>query len=289
MFLDDISGTLMQVNTSHETRYEYDVWFPYTKNSMNIIREGSLIAVKNFSSNQKMEHFSILRITSVLPQHYALGKDLSGYPGFVEEAAISASKDWEQEKPTEDTTKIACKAIPSFLEIQKPPPLATELKDPAIENETNIPMTGEKVSILNDKWTERVLNRDLQDLTDRTIDLGKFGNSETVTVKALWDNLIQTHFGIFAYTNAGKSNLLSTFTSKVIAASGQVKVVIYDLMGEYGALLIDTLNNNDDAMIVCCSVKTMPGSVTEFWENPDEKLFQNEHSRACRGVSFCST
>jgi len=282
MFIEEISGTLMQVRDSTQTRYEFEVWFPYTKSSMNRIREGSIIAVKNFSSNKDMEHFSVLRITSVLPQHYALGKKLDGFPGFLEEAATNAAKDWEQEKSTEDTTKIVCQAVPSFLEIQRIPPLAFEQKDPELVTETNIPMTGEKVSILNNEWTERVVNGDLQlpEYAARTIDLGNLANSESVTVKVLWDQLIRTHFGIFAYTNSGKSNLLSTCTSKIFEQtnnnkeSQQVKVVIYDLMGEYGALLIDTLCKTKDAMIVACSQDAMTGPVMSYWDNPTGATLQ---------------
>ena len=80
MFLENISGTLMQIMPSMQTRYEFAVWFPYTKSSMNIIKEGTMIAVKNFSSNNDTDCMSILRITSVLPHHYAMGDNLSGYP-----------------------------------------------------------------------------------------------------------------------------------------------------------------------------------------------------------------
>jgi hypothetical protein len=237
---------------------------------MNIIKEGAMVAVKNFSSNKEIERYSVLRITSVLPHHYAMGDKLSGYPGFLEEAITSASKDWEQEKPTEDTTKIVCKAIPSFFEIKKSSPLSSTQNEPEMIPESSLPMTGEKTYLLNDEWTEYVVNHDLQKLTERTIDLGTLASSEKVIVKALWDNLIQTHFGIFAYTNAGKSNLLSTCTSKILEKSSNVKIVIYDLMGEYGALLLDSLCYVNNACIVCMSENTLTNSVMEFWQTPDE-------------------
>lgn len=271
MFLNDITGTLMQITPSMQTRYEFDVWFPFTRNAMNIIKEGAMLAVKNFSSNKEIEHFSVLRITSVLPHHYAMGDKLSGYPGFLEEAITSASKDWEQEKPTEDTTKIVCKAIPSFFEIKTPSPLSSNQTEPKMLPESNLPMTGEKTYLLNEEWTEYVVNHDLQKLNERTIDLGTLANSEKVTVKALWDNLIQTHFGIFAYTNAGKSNLLSTTASKILDTSNNVKIVIYDLMGEYGALLIDCIHNSTDATIVCMSENTLPDSVMKFWQDDKQE------------------
>lgn len=273
MFVNGISGTLMEIKKSDQTRFEYVVWFPFTRSSMGIIREGSLITAKNFSSDAQTDRYSVMRITSVLPSHYALGTGLSGYPGFVEEAAVNASKDWSQEKPTEDTTKIVCEAIPSSYEIKHANPLTADQYDPEITPESNIPMLGEKTRLLNDEWMTRVMNRDIQKMKDRTITLGHLTNSANVDILALWDDMIRTHFGVFAYTNAGKSNLLSTLTSKVFESADEVKIVIYDLMGEYGALLIDVLYANPDAAIVYLSPQAMPDSVQTFWKRrTDEYL-----------------
>ena len=257
----------MEVKKSDQARFEYVVWFPFTRSSMGVIREGSLITAKNFSSDDQTDHHSVMRITSVLPTHYALGIGLSGYPGFVEEAAVNASKDWSQEKPTEDTTKIVCSAIPSMFEIKSTNPLKATREEPEIAPENNIPMTGEKVRLLDDEWTERIINNDLQRIRDQTITLGSLANSTNVDILVLWDELIRTHFGVFAYTNAGKSNLLSTMTAKVFEKAEEAKIVIYDLMGEYGALLIDVLYNNPEANIVCLSPQAMPRSVMWFWES----------------------
>ena len=212
------------------------------------------------------------RLSSPCTTRWGTRRD--GYPGFVEEAAINAAKDWAQKEPIEDTTKIVCSAIPTVLEVRRPPPLhAHGGYDPKIIPESNIPMTGEKVHLLDSDWTTRIINRDIQSLQDETITMGSLTNSADVDILVLWDSLIRTHFGIFAYTNAGKSNLLSTITSKVFEKSKDAKIVIYDLMGEYGALLIDVLYKNSDASVVYVSLEAMPGSVMEFWKEPsnDEK------------------
>ena len=271
MFIHGISGTLMRVEKSNQTRFEYVVWFPFTSSSMRIIREGSFIAAKNFSTDDQTDHYSIMRITSVLPSHYALETGLKGYPGFVEEAAINASKDWSQEKPTEDTTKIVCEAVPSTFEITMPTPIGPERGTPRMVSESNIPKLGEKVSLLDAGWTERIVNRELQNIQDQTITLGTLANSKEVKIMVLWDGLIRTHFGVFAYTNAGKSNLLSTMIAKVFRKTDDAKIVIYDLMGEYGALLVDILHENGDACIVYLSVHAMPDSVLRFWKNEGNK------------------
>ena len=118
MFEEGITGTLMRMDKSDQTSLAFKIWFPFVRDHMKIIREGSLAAVKNFSSDKNTDCYSILRITSAMPTHYGLDASMSGYPGFTVEAAISASKDWSQDRPVEDTTKISCDAVPSRFEIK---------------------------------------------------------------------------------------------------------------------------------------------------------------------------
>lgn len=270
MFEPDISGTLMEMKKSNQTKLGFMVWFPFVRSHMGRIREGSLVAVRNFSSDHDTDHYSIMRITSVMPKHYAMMASRDGYPGFVEEAALSASKDWEQDRPIEDTTKIECDAIPSSFEIRKP--RLADGSESQIVPESNIPMPGEKAKILDEEWTKRIINHDLQRRPTDVITMGTLVNSKNVDILVLWDSMIRTHFGVFAYTNAGKSNFLSTFMSLVFAkASDSVKMVVYDLMGEYGVLLIDILYNSDNACIVCLSPNAVPKSVSNFWRNPNDE------------------
>lgn len=274
MFVDGIQGILMNIEQHEDSGYEYEIWFPYTRTAINTLREGTLIAIKNFASNDRANCLSILQITSVLPSHYALGNDRSGYPGFVEEAAISAAQDWGQETPTEETTKILCGAVPSYFEIRVPSTLLAQgNSDPTIAPESNIPMIGEKARMLDADWTQKLVNRGLSNLLDKTITIGKLVGTNDVEILMLWEELVQTHFGIFAYTKAGKSNLVSTCISKMLKKASNLKVLVFDLMSEYGALLIDSLCTTDNGFIVCCTTETVPGSVVDFWKNPtDERL-----------------
>lgn len=118
-FVNGIEGTLIRIQEDPEARYEFEIWFDYTRQAMNLIREGALLAVPNFASEQGESHRSILEVVSILPIHYGLGDNPQGYPGFVVEAARSAVRDWEEQEhePTEDVTKIRCIAIPTNLEI----------------------------------------------------------------------------------------------------------------------------------------------------------------------------
>jgi len=268
LFEDGIHGTLMDMRKSNQTRLGFVVWFPFVRDHMKAIREGSLVAVRNFASDSNEDHYSVMRITSVMPTHYAMMAGKDGYPGFVEEAAISASKDWNQDRPIEDTTKIVCDAVPSQFEIRRSRSMDTA--EPEIASETNMPMPGERVRLIDPEWTKRIINHDLQK-QDGVIEIGTLANSKDVGILALWDSMIRTHFGVFAYTNAGKSNLLSTLASKIFESDGTAKAVVYDLMSEYGILLVDVLYRNDHAHVLFLSPDAVPRSVLEFWKDSTQQ------------------
>lgn len=265
LFVENISGTLMNMEKSNRTSLGFTLWFPFVRDHMKVIREGSLAAVRNFSTDTSEDHYSVMRITSVMPTHYAMNASMDGYPGFVEEAAMSAARDWNQSRPIEDTTKIVCDAVPSRFEVKRSRSMENEAE---ILPETNMPMPGERVRLFDARWTDRIINYDIQK-QQNTIQLGTLANMNDVNILALWDSMIRTHFGVFAYTNAGKSNLLSTVTSKILD-EGPVKVVIYDLMGEYGILLADKMYKNN-ASIVFLTPDTVPQSVMNFWNYPTEQ------------------
>src|SRR4051794_30024376 len=137
-----LEGTLMSIRESPDTRFQYTVWFDYTREAINGIHEGTMLAVANFGSDVNTRKWSVLEVTSVMPSHFALQGGNAGYPGFVVEAARSAAQDWESQDTvaTEETTKIEVTAIPTFLEIVEP-----ASGSPSIASETNMAMVGSKV------------------------------------------------------------------------------------------------------------------------------------------------
>jgi len=106
-YVNDLTGTLIALQEDDNARFKFEIWFDYTRRGMNLVREGAMLAVPNFASGSRTQHFSILEVVTVLPMHYGLGTDSSGYPGFVVEAAKSAALEWEEQEheATEDTTK----------------------------------------------------------------------------------------------------------------------------------------------------------------------------------------
>ncbi|MFB3852592.1 MAG: ATP-binding protein [Vicinamibacterales bacterium] len=239
MFVKDMEGTLMELAEAPETRYRYVIWFDYTRQAINEIQEGTLVAVPNFASDARVRRHSVLEVATILPTHYAMQGGVGGYPGFVVEAARSAAEDWESQdsESTEDTTKIRVVAIPTNLEIVE------ELDgEPTISTESNIAMVGAKVRILDTHYSNLVANNGIDKKEKNLTVIGTMVRDKDVEILLRIEELYRTHFAIFGFTGVGKSNLLSTIVSKVMNdATEPLKLVFFDLMSEYTALLLDQL------------------------------------------------
>lgn len=265
MYIDekDMIGTLMRLDEDPLSRFSFEIWFNYTKKNMNEIREGTLLAIPNFASNDKVMRQSILEITSILPMHYALGTDTGGYPGFVVEAAQNAALDWESQEyeSTEDTTKIKVIAIPTNLEIIE------ELGKPSsIGVETNIPMVGAQARLLDMEMTETIANYGINKDLENIMPFGVMIRDARVNVLVRIEDLLKTHFGVFGFTGQGKSNLMSTLIARILNNTKEpIKVILFDLMGEYTALLLDQLMRDDlDTHVLCLGEKSLPGPVFKY-------------------------
>lgn len=266
MFNQNITGILMRLEEDRYTRFQMEIWFDYTRKSMNEIREGTMLAVPNFASDNSTARYSILEVSSVLPVHYGLGSDLSGFPGFVVEAAQNAFRDWETQDTvsTDDTTKIRCLAIPTNLEIIE------SHTGVNVGTESNLPMVGAKVNILDTDTTNLITNLGINPQVEDTIVTGELIRDQDVKILLRVEDLLKVHFGIFGFTGAGKSNLLSTLIFKLLNDTRQpIKILFFDLMGEYTTLLIDLLCQMPKSIIIGLGEETFPGSVVNYLADPD--------------------
>ncbi|AZT89279.1 ATP-binding protein [Caldicellulosiruptor changbaiensis] len=286
MFNQEISGILMKVDSDFYTRYRAEVWFDYTKKAINEIKEGSLLAIQNFSSSSDKIHYCILEISSILPLHYGLNNDLSGYPGFLVEAAENVYRDWEdqQDEPLDDATKIKCIAIPTNFEI-----VINSSGKLEIGIESNLPMIGAKAFLLDVDLTNRIINHGI-DGQEQIIKIGHLIRDENVKILLKTEELLRLHFGIFGFTGAGKSNLLSTLIRKIMLdVELPVKIVIFDLMSEYSTLLVDLLYSIDQAYIIGLGEKTFVGSVLEvFRSNPEVAEHKKLLIKAAKDMAYSS-
>jgi len=261
-FRKDVVGRLLWAEPDPNTRFKYTIWFDYTRKLVNELREGDLVAVPNFATDSNGVRYSILQLVTVMPRHYALGtdiKDLKSYPGFVMQAAKSASADWtEQETESyEDTTKIICEAVPTNLEYDE-----NNSEEP-IQPERAMAMVGKDVYILTSEMTEKIFNRGINKDVENVIIVGNLIRDRNVKIYVRVEDLIKTHFGIFGFTGVGKSNLVSTLVSNLLSTGQPIKIILFDLMDEYTGLLIDQLLLYK-GKIICLGEKTLMKPVFEY-------------------------
>jgi hypothetical protein len=268
LFEKNRSGRMMKIQDNEFTRYQFEVWFEYTRQSMMNLREGTLLAAKNFASDDSGTHYSILELTSIKPIHYALGNNIDGYPGFVMEAARNISTDWtsQESESSEDTTIIQCIGSPTEIEIFQ----NNEGWEP--KSDMSIPMIGTEVKVVTAPVTQKIINIGLSE-KDNIVESGKWLVDGKTSIFVTVNDLLRVHFGIFGFTKAGKSNLLSTIIAKIIEGSENrkipIKIVIFDLMSEYNVLLIDQLDKLKNGKLLAIGKNTFPGSVIEKLERPE--------------------
>jgi hypothetical protein len=268
LFEKNRSGRLMKIQDNEFSRYQFEIWFEYTRQSMMNLREGTLLAAKNFATNETGTHFSVLELTSIKPIHYALGNNTDGYPGFVMEAARNISTDWisQESESSEDTTIIQCIASPTEIEIFQ----NNEGWEP--NSDKSIPMIGTEVKVVTAPVTQKIINIGFSN-KDNIFEGGKWLVDGKTPILLSVEDLLRVHFGIFGFTKAGKSNLLSTIIAEIIESSENrkipVKIIILDLMSEYNVLLIDQLDKLKNGKLLAIGKNTFPGSVIEKLEKPD--------------------
>jgi len=267
LFEKNRSGRLMKIEDNEFSRYQFEIWFEYTRQSMMNLREGTLLAAKNFATDDKGTHFSVLELTSIKPIHYALGNNTDGYPGFVMEAAKNISTDWtsQESESSEDTTIIQCIATPTEIEIFQ----NNDGWEP--KSDKSLPMIGTEVKVVTAPVTQKIINIGFSE-KDNIVESGKWLVDGKTPIFLSIEDLLRVHFGIFGFTKAGKSNLLSTIIANIIEGSENrkipVKIVIFDLMSEYNVLLIDQLDKLKNGKLLAIGKNTFPGSVIEKLERP---------------------
>lgn len=264
IFIKDRLGRLMRMEESQQTRYQFEVWFEYTRRTMVELREGTLLAVRNFATTETESHYSILEVISIMPVHYALGESRDGYPGFVMEAARNIATDWlsQENRSQEDTTVIRCTAVPTGLEF-------VESSDGRnLAQEQGLPMIGADVRVLNRDATENIVNREIDLTRDHVITGGAWLVDNQVPIYIRAEEFVRVHFGIFGFTGVGKSNIVSTYVADILRSAQErnqpVKVILFDLMSEYTVLLLDQLLSLDNAWLLGLDEYTFPGSVIDY-------------------------
>src|SRR2546426_605935 len=196
----------------------------------------------------KDQRHSLMVISRVWPEHYGL-KGLSEHSYYPMQFEIiqQSVKDWDTSDKS--TMMVQISALPINYDL-----VLNGDSEPKYEKGFTYPVIAAEAEILNRDMISHMYNQRV---------LAKLGfNSKTTTSDAYKDPRIGTiqmfesmeekipiyldfeamvryHFGIFAFTGAGKSNLLSNILRRLLIHQPEVKVIVFDISSEYPFLLMD--------------------------------------------------
>jgi len=234
--------------TGTSSRYDCRIKVEYNKDIMGLIEEGMLVAVRNFRSSPRQKRHSLMVVSRVWPEHYGLkGLSESSYYPMQFEIIQQSVKDWDTSDKS--TMMVQISAIPINYDL-----IIDGDAEPKYEKGFSYPVIAAEAQILNrdmigHMYNQRILAKLGYDAKATTSDAYKdprIGTiqmfesmEEKIPIYVDFESMVRYHFGIFAFTGAGKSNLLSNILRRILIHQPEVKVVVFDISSEYPFLLMD--------------------------------------------------
>ncbi len=258
------SNTYGNENAPISSKYDCRIKMQYHKNIMSSVEEGMIFAVKNFKnknikpSNEGnglyRETYTLLVVSRIWPDHYGLRgiSDTTYYPMQFEVIEQSVD-DWDTDDQSTMMIQISTIPINYDLVVTVDQNKNNEIKY-EYERGFSYPVIGDSVFLLNAQtvsqmYNQKILekmNKGLKDFSMAMNDDLKIGtikmfedSEEKIPIYVNFDNLVRYHFGIFAFTGGGKSNLLSNLLRKIIHNTSDTKIILFDISCEYPFLLSD--------------------------------------------------
>ena len=236
-------------------RYQCRIKVEYHKDLMGLLEEGMLLAVKNFKQALLGgERYTLMEISRVWPEHFGLrGLSDHGYYPMQFEIIEQSEADWFRDDKS--TMMIQIEAIPINYDL-----IVRSNCEYEFVKGFSYPIVGSPVYILNGEMINRMYNQKIakafgldpsKTVEDARLDprlgvIKMFQTSNTVIpIYVDFEKLVRYHFGVFAFTGGGKSNLMSNILRRIILHTGDVKVVVFDISCEYIFLLLDLLADSD--------------------------------------------
>jgi Predicted ATPase len=270
-------SALVKITPDEQGRYEFNIACQYTREGLNQLQVGDLVAVENYAySASGHSTYSVLSLTQVIPLHFAAqGHD--AYPGHLFESMRSIKTDWEiqKDRPLHATTTIECRAIPTGWQFSYDETLPTL---PELTQEVTLPMVGAEIRPLNRQMVDAIINHGMDCASSSPLTHKKFNEIE---VKLDNRALLTTHFGIFGFTGVGKSNFVSSLVNSLTLASEEgdtvaqeailedrrfiniPNIIIIDPNDEYLALFIDKFVNNPEIIrYIHVGMDSLPSAIT---------------------------
>ncbi|MCW4047754.1 MAG: ATP-binding protein [Candidatus Bathyarchaeota archaeon] len=237
--------------TGTTARYQCRVKIEYQKDLMGLLEEGMLLAVKNFKHvGDASERFTLMEISRVWPEHFGLrGLSDHGYYPMQFEIIEQSEEDWQTDDKS--TMMIQIDAIPINYDLIIRSDCTFEFA-----KGFSYPVVGSPIYILNSQMINRMYNQKIaakmgvdtrNSVEDARLDprlgvIKMFEASEAkIPIYVDFEKLIRYHFGVFAFTGGGKSNLMSNVLRRIMLHMNEKKIVIFDISCEYPFLLLDLL------------------------------------------------
>jgi DNA helicase HerA-like ATPase len=237
--------------TGTSARYQCRVKIEYQKDLMGLLEEGMLLAVKNFKPAEAgTERFTLMEISRVWPEHFGLrGLSDHGYYPMQFEIIEQSEADWQSNDTS--TMMIQIDAIPVNYDLIMRGPCEFEFV-----KGFSYPVVGSPIYILSSEMINRMYNQKIAaelgvNTTSTTSDaradprLGLVkmfeASNAPIPIYVNFEKLIRYHFGVFAFTGGGKSNLMSNVLRRILLHTKDTKTVIFDISCEYAFLLLDVL------------------------------------------------
>ena len=247
--------------TGTSARYQCRVKIVYQKDLMGLLEEGMLLAVKNFKhAEENVERYTLMEISRVWPEHFGLrGLSDHGYYPMQFEIIEQSEADWQ----TDDTSTmmIQIDAIPINFDL-----IISGDCDFEFVKGFSYPVVGSPIRILSSEIINRMYNQKIAEElgvnaietsadahVDPRLGLVKMFEASKVPIPIYvnFEKLIRYHFGVFAFTGGGKSNLMSNMLRRILLHTSDTKIVVFDISCEYTFLLLDMLADpNVNAKVV---------------------------------------
>lgn len=269
---------------------QYEIWFPYSIEAIKLLRENLIIGVRNISSinlhrvtdADEDAHYSLLRIAAVTPRHFLVDQirhDRANEPISIEDLISKFDTEWKRSvrDREQNNLRLVVYTDNTGLELYLPLGAAayTQRSDSIGDARSN-PILGDIAFLMNQSVVDRLVNRQLATPSPDN-NIIALGTHTLYTVPPLHvlldtDEFFNRHFGIFGFTGAGKSNLLSTLVNSTMETSSQTNLVLFDVNNEYFGLLFDVLLRNDahvvfvDDSLIGASMRTLLQGNMQFLE-----------------------
>ncbi|MEM4704506.1 MAG: ATP-binding protein [Candidatus Bathyarchaeia archaeon] len=232
-------------------RYQCRVKVEYQKDLMGLLEEGMLLAVKNFKNAEKgSQRFTLMEVARVWPEHFGLrGLSDHGYYPMQFEIIEQSEDDWQTDDKS--TMIIQIDAIPINYDL-----ILDDKCEFGFVKGFSYPVVGSPCYVLNSQMINRMYNQKIAEKlnvdTSKTVEdacvdprlglIKMFEASKTaIPIYVDFEKLVRYHFGVFAFTGGGKSNLLSNILRRLLLHTADTKVLVFDISCEHIFLLLDLL------------------------------------------------